>query len=69
MEPETNPWWAMGVARRAEQVISLEETRMAYRLWQRDRAPRRDQDLMVHADALYNLARYLSQDASEAGSP
>ena len=56
----------MGVARRAEKVISLEETPMAYRLWRRDRAPGRDEDLLVHADALYNLARYLSQDGSEA---
>ena len=39
---------------------------MAYRMWRRDGAPGRDQDLLVHADALYNLARYLSQDASEA---
>ncbi len=39
---------------------------MAYRLWQRDRAPGRDEDLLVHADALYNLARYLSTNESEA---
>src|SRR5512138_3216050 len=56
----------MGVARRAEEVVSLEETPMPHRLWRRDRAPGRDEDLLVHADALYNLARYLSQDGSEA---
>jgi RNA polymerase sigma-70 factor (ECF subfamily) len=41
-------------------------TPMPYTPWRRDRAPRRDEDLLVHADALYNLARYLTQDPGEA---
>ena len=41
-------------------------TPMPYRPWRRDRAPGRDEDLLVHADALYNLARYLTHDPSEA---
>ncbi len=34
--------------------------------WRREGAPGRDEDLLAHADALYNLARYLARDASEA---
>lgn len=39
---------------------------MPFKPWRRDRAPGRDEDLLVHADALYNLARYLTRDPSEA---
>lgn len=51
---------------REERVTSLEMTPMPDRPWRRDRAPGRDEDLLVHADALYNLARYLTHDPSEA---
>jgi RNA polymerase sigma-70 factor, ECF subfamily len=51
---------------REERVTSLEMMPMPHRLWSRDRAPGRDEDLLVHADALYNLARYLTRDPSEA---
>lgn len=34
--------------------------------WSRKRAPRSDEALLVHSDALYNLARYLTHDPSEA---
>ncbi len=54
------------VAGREERVTSLEMTPMPYRSWRRDRPPGRDEDLLVHADALYNLARYLTRDPSEA---
>jgi RNA polymerase sigma-70 factor, ECF subfamily len=39
---------------------------MPLRPWARERAPRRDEDLLVHADALYNLARYLTHHPGEA---
>jgi RNA polymerase sigma-70 factor, ECF subfamily len=39
---------------------------MLRRTWGRDRAPDRRDDLLVHADGLYNLARYLTQDPGEA---
>ena len=54
------------VVGREERVTSLEMTPMPFRPWRRDRAPGRDEDLLVHADALYNLARYLTHDPSEA---
>ena len=39
---------------------------MPFALWPRARAPRRDKETLVHADALYNLARYLTRDPSDA---
>lgn len=39
---------------------------MLRRPWSRDRASGRTEDLLLHADALYNLARYLTQDPGEA---
>ena len=41
-------------------------TPMPYIPWRRDRAPGKAEDLLVHAGALYNLARYLTRDAVEA---
>ena len=39
---------------------------MPLKLWSHARAPGRAEDTLVHADALYNLARYLTRDPSEA---
>ena len=39
---------------------------MAFALWSRTRAPERAKETLVHADALYNLARYLTRDPSDA---
>lgn len=39
---------------------------MTHGSWRRDQAPGRDEDLLAHADALYNLARYLTRNPSEA---
>jgi RNA polymerase sigma-70 factor (ECF subfamily) len=39
---------------------------MPQRTWRREGAPRRDHDLLAHADALYNLARHLARDPSAA---
>ena len=55
-----------GSAGREERLTSLEMLPMPFKPWRRDRAPGRDEDLLVHADALYNLARYLTRDPSEA---
>jgi RNA polymerase sigma-70 factor (ECF subfamily) len=42
-------------------------TAMALRTWSRDGgAPRGVEDALAHADALYNLARYLTRDPTEA---
>lgn len=41
-------------------------TPMPLKLWSREHAPHRAADTLVHSDALYNLARYLTQDPSEA---
>jgi RNA polymerase sigma-70 factor (ECF subfamily) len=42
-------------------------TAMALRTWSRGgTAPRGVEDTLAHADALYNLARYLTRDPSEA---
>jgi RNA polymerase sigma-70 factor, ECF subfamily len=35
-------------------------------LWPRARAPRLAKETLVHADALYNLARYLTRDSRDA---
>jgi RNA polymerase sigma-70 factor, ECF subfamily len=45
---------------------SLGMTPMPLNLWSHRRAPGRAEDTLVHADALYNLARYLTKDPSEA---
>lgn len=37
-----------------------------YKPWKRGRTPERGEDLLAHADALYNLARYLARNPSEA---
>ena len=39
---------------------------MPFDRWPRARAPERARETLVHADALYNLARYLTRDPSEA---
>lgn len=41
-------------------------TAMPQRSWRSEGAPGRGEDLLAHADALYNLARYLTRDPSEA---
>jgi RNA polymerase sigma-70 factor, ECF subfamily len=41
-------------------------TPMPLKLWTHAHAPGRPEDTLVHADALYNLARYLTHDPSEA---
>jgi RNA polymerase sigma-70 factor (ECF subfamily) len=41
-------------------------TPMPLKLWGRAHAPQRAEDTLVHSDALYNLARYLTHDPSEA---
>lgn len=35
---------------------------MPFKSWSRAHAPRRAEDTLVHADALYNFARYLTRD-------
>jgi len=39
---------------------------MPFELWPKARAPGRAKEMLVHADALYNLARYLTRDPSDA---
>ena len=39
---------------------------MAFELWPRARASGRAKETLVHADALYNLARYLTRDPNDA---
>lgn len=51
---------------RQERVPPPDMTAMPRRWWGRDRAPGRDEDLLVHADALHNLARYLTHDPGQA---
>ena len=41
-------------------------TAMALRTWSRGSSPRGIEETLAHADALYNLARYLTRDPSEA---
>jgi RNA polymerase sigma-70 factor (ECF subfamily) len=45
---------------------SLEVTPMPLKLWTHEPAPGGPEDTLVHADALYNLARYLTHDPNEA---
>src|SRR5512144_3074780 len=39
---------------------------MPFNPWSRPRAPGRAPETLVHADALYNLARYLTRDPMDA---
>ena len=39
---------------------------MAFELWPRSRASGRAKETLVHADALYNLAHYLTRDPNDA---
>src|SRR4051794_27137997 len=39
---------------------------MPFARWSSARAPGRAKETLVHADALYNLARYLTRDANDA---
>src|SRR5512135_1410842 len=51
---------------KANAICEAKEALMAFELWPKARASGRAKETLVHADALYNLARYLTRDPNDA---